>query len=169
MEKINQIEIEFNIPKAIDYLKEKKIGLNEYLRIMFMITYFLKEDTYTDIEYESYVTYLRKYFHKYHKKFSNNPEYLFYMGNIISMGEWYFNIELKQAIAMIKKASLIEPNNNLYQWINCDLCIKDSKKQQIYAKKILEDKEAISQLSSKGLLGQYIIGMLECLSSSDYT
>lgn len=170
MEKIKQIESEFNISKAVDYLEKENCGINEYLRIMFMITYFLKEGEYTEEEYKYYVTYLRKYFQILSIRFSNNSEYLFYMGIIISMGEWYFNVGIEVAEAMKRKANLLEPDNELYQWIrydDLDMREKDNKnKVRIYAKRILGNEKITEELSSKGLLGQYITGMLEFLLSS---
>ena len=60
-----------------------------------------------------------------YSRFSNNSEYLFYIGFIASMSEWYFDIEMEDVESMLKKATYLDPESLLYKWGYC--CILNQR------------------------------------------
>ena len=164
MLELNKIEESLDIPKAIEYIADNQNkNIINYLRVLFVITYFLKEEPYNEKEYLLYTDYLKKIFLESSKKYSDNAEFLFYTGFIISMGEWYFNLTFEQSVEMMTKASEIEPKNELYQWVYFFYLDKKNKKKE-YAKHLLGKKTIQKELYSKGLLGIYIYGIIEYAS-----
>lgn len=66
---------------------------------------------------------LQKYFRLGNSKFFDYPEYLFFVGRLLFIGEWLFGVnddfkpmEERLAFQMEKKAHQLEPNNVLYKW-----------------------------------------------------
>ena len=59
MLELNKIEESLDIPKAIEYIADNQNkNIINYLRVLFVITYFLKEEPYNEKEYLLYTDYL---------------------------------------------------------------------------------------------------------------
>ena len=105
--------------------------------------------------------------------FSENPEYLFYIGQIACISEWYYDIETEEAQSMMKKASELEPNNILYNWANFNyLDMRNSHnkaKMILYAKQALSESKVREELKCKGSLGTYILSSLEYWNNEEFT
>ena len=93
-----------------------------YIRIIYLLHNILLEEDYLEEEHDPMANLLRKYFEESYQKFSENPEYLFFVGKILYIAEWYFGIdddfkplEEKLAFKMQKKAFEKDSDNQLYQ------------------------------------------------------
>jgi hypothetical protein len=109
---------------------------------------------------------LKKLFNESNEQFSNSPEYLFFVGSIVYIAEWYFGIdedrkEIRSRLAfrMQYKAYELEPANDLYQWgFKFSLSLPDAPE---LARKILEPGSIWPDwLNSRGLPGKYILEKL---------
>ncbi len=90
-------------------------------------------------------------------KFSEDPEYLFFLGKIMWIAPWYFGQDSdKLALTFQEKAMSIDPKNELYRWAYLLSCNKNEETQ--LANKILsENGETIKWLKSKGFQGEYVL------------
>jgi len=94
-----------------------------YIRVIYFLHNIILEEHHEGITHEQIEVMLSTYFSESKIKFSRNPEYLFFIGKILYIAEWYFGINEGpkptieyQAFKMQKKASELEPNNILYEW-----------------------------------------------------
>lgn len=146
-------------------INQNRSSVDTYLSMNYLLMNLLVEEQFDPNEHDYYVGLLKKYFIESYAKFSNNPEYLFYIGQIACISEWYFDIEIEEAQSMMKKASEIEPDNILYKWANCiGLGIRESRNREkmiLYAKKALSESGVKRDLKSKGALGEYLWDSLE--------
>jgi len=152
-------------------INQNSNSMDAYLSMNYLLMNLLVEEQYDPNDHDYYAGLLKKYFIESYAKFSNNPEYLFYIGQIACISEWYFDIDIEEAQSMMKKAPEIEPNNVLYQWANySDLDMRESsnKEKMIqYAKKALSESEVKRDLKSKGALGKYLWDSLEYWSKEE--
>jgi hypothetical protein len=138
-----------------------------YLRVIFLLLYFIIEEQYTEAEYEVISQKIKKFFDAANNKFSNQPKFLFFAGIMIYMGEWYFGMEdVEPGALMLKKAMILEPENALYSWgyysrIDQRLSINTQLKIKLIEEILSQPTRYIDWLKSKGLLGEYIITTLE--------
>jgi len=168
-EKLSKIEQSKDWKSAITLMQntisENDSSLDAYLSISYLLMNLLVEEQYDPNDHDYYAGLLKKYFIESYAKFSKNPEYLFYIGQIACISEWYFDIEIEEAQSMMKKASEFEPNNILYNWANfSNLDMRDSQnkgKMISYAKKALSEPKVKEELKSKGALGNYLLNSLE--------
>ena len=106
-------------------------------------------------------------------KFKNNPDYLFFMGVIGHIAEYYWGEKNDDfATAMSLKAAELEPNNLLFEWAALSpISSQESCERKAYlAQFILKDSTERRWLESKGLPGKYILNtqvkgssMLRCM------
>lgn len=154
-------------------ISENDSGIDEYLSMNYLLMNLLVEEQYNPDEHDNYAGMLKNYFDESYAKFFNNPEYLFFIGKIACMSEWYFDIEIEEAQNMIKKATELEPNNILYKWANySDLDMRDlcnREKMIRYARQALSEPNVIEELKHKGSLGQYLLEGLEYWSKENIT
>ncbi|MFZ1677506.1 MAG: hypothetical protein WAT91_09540, partial [Saprospiraceae bacterium] len=94
-----------------------------YIRVIYNIHNLLVEGQYSSDEHDLLASLLKKYFDDSYKKFSENTEYLFFIGKILYIAEWYFGLdddlkpmEMRLAFKMQKKAFEKEPHNILFEW-----------------------------------------------------
>lgn len=148
-----------------DTISKNSGSINAYLSMNYLLMNLLVEEQYDPNDHDYYAGLLKKYFIESYSKFSNNPEYLFYIGKIACMSEWYFDIEIEEAQSMMKKASGFKPDNILYKWANYSgLDMREShnkEKMILYAKQALSEPEVKEELKSKGALGKYLWDSLE--------
>ena len=133
-----------------------------------MLHNILLEEDYQESEHNHIAELLKKYFDESYQKFSENSEYLFFVGKILYIAEWYFGVdddlkvlEEKLAFKMQKKAFEKESKNPLYEWAY--VFSKDEKLRAFdLSKQILYDKyNQLDWLKSKGFAGKYLIESIE--------
>lgn len=146
-------------------INEEPNNLDAYLSAIYLLMNILVEEDYDIKQHDYYAGLIKKYFIESYSKFSFNSEYLFYIGKIAYMAEWYFDIEIEDAQKMMKEASNLDPTNLLYKWayyVDLDMRILNNKKNMIlYAKQVLSEPTLKKELKSKGALGKYLLDMLE--------
>lgn len=129
-----------------------------------MLMNLLVEEKYSASEHDFYAALLKKYFLESYAKFSSNPMFLFYMGKIATLSEWYFDMDIREAQTMMKEAARLEPENQLYQWgsySGLDPRMEENRaKISSFAQCLLSDDKVIEELKSKGSLGLYILNEL---------
>lgn len=111
-------------------------------------------------KHDYYADLLKKYFLESYNRFSNHSEYLFYIGFIASMSEWYFDIEMEDVESMLKKATYLDPESLLYKWGYC--CIPNQRAEvntetkYSLLRQILENNKLMENIIQKGPLGEYL-------------
>lgn len=154
-------------------INQNSSSIDAYLSMNYLLMNLLVEEQYDPNDHDYYAGLLKKYFIESYAKFSNKPEYLFYIGQIACISEWYFDIEIEEAQSMMKKASELEPDNILYKWANYsgfDTRVQAKKEKLIlYAKQALSEPDVKRELKSKGALGKYLWDSLEYWSKEKIT
>ena len=163
--KLLQIENEFNIGMAIDYVSDNERDLDDYIRVIFLLMDFLVNGQYSEKEHGFVVNMIKKFFLESKPKYLHNPEYLFYIGFIASMSEWYLDLEWGEVESMLKNATCIEPQNFLYQWGYNSIIDQrvevNTKMKHSLSKQILEDSLQMNSIREKGLLGKYLESIIQ--------
>ena len=143
-------------------------NVDVYIRAIYLIHNILVEEDYPNDEHNQMAELLKAYFEKSYKLFSNNAEYLFFIGKILHIAEWYFGLEdNKLAIEMQKTAMDKEPENILYEWAYRLSCSEDAVEGYLANQLIENAKEKIEWLKSKGFPGNYILEHLQ-MSNQKY-
>lgn len=157
----------------VDYLDKNSEDLDGYLSMCYLLMNLLVEEDYDRSKRDYYAKLLKRYFDESYFKFSHNPEYLYFIGRIAAMSEWYFDIEWEEVEAMIKDAARLDPNNLIYQWTKyytLSRKIPISKDVIEYTKLVLKEDSSIKQtLMTKGSLGEYIYDMMSNWASKVLT
>lgn len=156
------------IDLVVKVIDENNEDVEAYIRAIYLLHNVLLEESYPDKEHDSMASLLRKYFEESCRKFSEKPEYLFFLGKIIYVGEWYFGVdddlkplEDKMAFKMQKKAFERDRENKLYEWAYL-FSLNEGEKAFLLANEILNGENRIlNWLRTKGLPGSYIIQSLE--------
>lgn len=122
----------------------------------------------TTDEHDLLATLLKNYFDDSIKKFSENTEYLFFIGKILYIAEWYFGLdddlkpmEMRLAFKMQKKAFEKEPHNILFEWAY--IFSKGDKPQAfLLADQLLHhDIYYLAWLKRKGFAGHYVLETIQ--------
>jgi len=177
-EKLSEIEISFGHHEKRDWRSAIKLVENlisEYpnnieinVRAIYIIHNILVEEEYPNDEHDLMADLLKRCFSKSYQRFSENPEYLFFIGKILYIAEWYFGLsddlkplEKKLAFRMQKKAYEMEFNNQLYEW--AFVFSKDEKKKAFALSNQILNGESnwLEWLKTKGYPGTYVIESLE--------
>jgi hypothetical protein len=163
---LRRIEKNYNIDEAIKYIESNhEKDLDDFLRVIFLLQNFLVNGQYTKKEYDFVASKINKIFLETKSKYSHVPEYLFYVGFIASMAEWYFNIKIEDIESMIKDATQFEPENLLYKWryyaITDQRSEINTKLKYLLSKQILENNVLMQGIESKGSLGKYLEGFIQ--------
>ncbi|MCD8042190.1 MAG: hypothetical protein LUH10_03925 [Tannerellaceae bacterium] len=162
----------------ITILKMVQNFMNEYpddvelnIRVIYLLHNILLEEGYPHEEHDLIADLLKRYFDESYERFSENAEYLFFIGKILYIAEWYFGlkdddkpIEESLAFQMQKKALEKEPDNILYKW---GYALSGGNKNEIFilAKRILygDNTKWLDWLKTKGFPGEYTIeGLIFC-------
>jgi len=152
--------------QSINLMKEtiKKNPSNSwaYIQSIYLFHNILLEENYPEEKQEELVGLLKKYFKISKNKFSNDPEYLFFIGKILHIAEWYFGLDDNLlAFEFQKKAMNKEPDNLLYKWAYLLSYSRDNQVDHL-AHQILTSKNAkVSWLKTKGFPGEYILEHLK--------
>jgi len=148
-------------------LDQNPDDVEAYVTIIYLLHNFLVEEDYLESEHDHWAGLLKQYFVESQKNFSDNAEYLFFIGKILYIAEWYFGVdddfkpvEEKKAFKMQKKAFEKEPKNTLFEWayrFSLDDKLSGYLAQQI----LVYDKTKVEWLKLKGFPGEYILESLE--------
>jgi hypothetical protein len=104
---------------------------------------------------------IKGFFDESHKQFSENAEYLFFVGYFMALTDWYFGGDiLETSRQMRRKATEIDPDNMLYEWALLS-STDDLVRKNDLARKILSDSEKIDWLKLRGAAGDYMIEVLK--------
>lgn len=177
-------------------IKENPDNVDAYIFMLFRLMYTIVEHScyfsnisssevrsikkqYYDVKEDYYEMLAHKYFKEGFEKFSENPDFLYYVGFTAAMSEWYFDINREDYVNMLNKAMALEPDNLLYKdtyFINLDLTIACNKKEaEKYAKVVLsKDSPLTRAVVDKGAIGEYwlrlatnwskrILGIKDCM------
>ncbi len=136
--------------------------IEAYVRAIYLLHHILVEEDYDEQQHNTMAALLKKYFDESYKKFGSNAEYLFFIGKILYIAEWYFGlnddvkpVEQRLAFQMQKQAWDSEPQNILYEWA-CAFSLSDKSKTLQLAKQIVGDRLYMDWLKTKGLPGKYV-------------
>lgn len=149
-------------------MDEDKNDVEFAIRTLYVLHNILVEEFFSDAEYKIVTKVLLKYFQDAYRTYSNNHEFLFFIGKILYISEWYFGLNddskpIKDRLAFImqKKAFEMQKDNELYEWAYVFSKGNDVK-ASLLSKKILSgDNGYLDWLKSKAFPGRYII---QCLS-----
>jgi tetratricopeptide (TPR) repeat protein len=170
MELKNELELiekERNVYRAVEFIEdEKNQSLDNFLRVLFVLLDFLVDGQYTQDEHEFFSTKIKEIFSKAKLKFSSNYDFLFFVGVMIYVAEWYFGIDnIDEAKFMLEDALKSNPDNIVYKWgyysITDQRAEVNTKIKQLISNQILRDNLILEWLKSKGLLGEYILGIIQ--------
>lgn len=163
---IDLIEKERNVLRAIEFIEnEKNQNLDNYLRILFLILDFLVEGQYNQEEHNLISIKFKNIFEDAKIKYSDCEDYLFYVGMMIFIAEWYFGLtNTDYAYNMLEEAHKSKPKNKLYNWglysITDQRPEVNTKKKNELSNQLLNDELSIKLIKNKGLLGKYILGTI---------
>lgn len=177
-EQLSEIEKDFGFHKernwksAVDsvngLLTEYPGNVELNIRAIYILHNILVEEEYSDEEQDRMTDLLQEWFNQSREKFLEDAEYLFFIGYILHIAEWYFGLEdTRLAIEFQKKAMEKEPGNLLYEWAYRNSYPEDVVEGYLAHQIITNDKDKISWLKTKGFPGEYIMEHLN-MSNEDY-
>lgn len=153
---------------AIQLLKKENGNTPEiYLRVIFLLLDFIVDGQYTQEEHDYAAEKLRDFFDEAHEKFSDSPEFLFFTGIMIYIGEWYFGMDsVEPATVMLENAMRMKPDDTLYKWgyysrIDQRLEQNTDLKLKLSERLLFREITKLDWIKSKGMLGKYVLGTLE--------
>ncbi len=170
MEPNNELELierERNVHHALKFIEDKKKhNPDNFLRVMFILLDFLVDGQYTQDEHDYFSVKIREIFTQAKLKYSDNYEFLFFTGIMIHIAEWYLGFDnTDEAKIMLEDSMKFNPNNILYKWgfysITDQRAEINTELKQDLSKQILNDNLILELLKNKGLLGEYVLGIIE--------
>jgi hypothetical protein len=172
--KLDKFESKSDWKASIDLL-ETEIENEQpeiYFRVIFQLIDLLVEGSYSQDEYVYASSKVKTFFNKSYEKFSENSEYLFFTGITAYIDESHFGMEgVEPALEMLKIAMEKEPENVLFRWayyFYIDQHPKHNSELKLQlAKDVISDASKTEWLDRKGMIGKYILGILESIVSQD--
>lgn len=177
-EELIEIEKDFGFHKHKDWKPDinlvnkllikypEDVDLN--IRAIYFLHNILLEEEYSNEEQITMVDLLQEWFNQSKEKFSGNTEYLFFIGKILHIAEWYFGLESNiLALEFQKKAMEREPGNLLYEWAYRFSCSENITESRLAHQLITNEKDKVKWLKSKGFPGDYILEQVE-ISNQEY-
>lgn len=161
------IEREKNVNQAIDFLNDKeRQNLDYYLRILFVLLDFLVEEQYTEEQYEFYSKKINEIFFQTKLEYFDNEEFLFFMGIMICMGDYIFGFDsFDEGTTMLEVAMKAKPDNPVFKWgayVITDQRIDiNTELKHHLSMQVLNNSQMVDWLQTKGLLGKYVLGMIQ--------
>lgn len=99
------------------------------------------------------------------ERFNDDPVFLFFVGIILHIAEWYFGQDdVSLALRMQKRATEIEPDNILFQFSYL-FSLGEQKRAVSLAKKLMIDEECLQWLRSYGFAGDYVVELIQSTAS----
>lgn len=168
---INALEREEKWPEAILALEQRvdqtPSDVKARIWLIFLLWYVLLESDHQKhgVSADSLEEKLRSQFTASRGLYSDDPEYLFFIGYIIQLSEWYFEDNsfpdaARQAREMIKSARSLDPQNLLYEWGYHMAVSHDFEKSRGLGRELIKDAR-FNALSDQGALGAYFREMIE--------
>ena len=143
-------------------IEQNSNDMDMYIRAIYITHHILLEEDATNCERNKLEPLLKKTFDKSYNMFCENAEYLFFIGKILHIAEWYFGLnDEKLAVSMQKKAMDKEPCNLLYEWAYRLSCENDIVADFLASKIIDYENDKVNWLKSKGFAGNYILEHLQ--------
>jgi hypothetical protein len=138
------------------------------IRAIYLLHNILVEEEYPNEEQNRMVDLLQEWFNQSKEKFLENAEYLFFIGKILHIAEWYFGLEDNSlALEFQKKAMEKKSGDLLYEWAYRLSCQGDIVEGYL-ANQIMEyDKDKVNWLKTKGFPGEYVLEHLK-MSNEEY-
>lgn len=177
-EELSKIEKDFGFHQKKDWIPDiifiKKtlenypndIALN--IRAIYILHHILVEEEYPEQESEWIANLLKKCFNKSYELFYKEPEYLFFIGKILYISEWYFGLdddmkplEDRRAFKMQKEAFELEPQNELYEWGYTFSKGENIKAFELCKQILFTKNRYIRKLKMYNFPGKYIIESLQ--------
>ncbi|MBI5914739.1 MAG: hypothetical protein HY842_05135 [Bacteroidetes bacterium] len=150
-----------------EIIKKYSENVEVSVRVIYMLHNLLVEEDCNEVKADYYTKLLLKHFNDAQVKFINDAEYLFFIGKILYISEWYFGIndDLKPinerlAFRMQAKAFEIENNNPLFEWAYL-FTLHDVRATSLARQILYQEKFSMKWLKTKGFPGKYIIECLE--------
>lgn len=162
---LEELEKDKDWSAAIDLMKQVINNNPEdkeaYVRAIYLLLNILLEEDYPEDRHSMLASRLKQYFEESYTKFSNDPEYLFFIGYFIELADWYFGEDkLQLATEMTKKAFDLDTDNVLYEW-SWRFAEGDPLAGQLSEKMIMYDNSKIVWLKDKGAPGNYILNVIQ--------
>jgi hypothetical protein len=135
-----------------------------YIRVIYILHHILVEENYSVNDGKIIESLLKRYFIDSYLRFEKKSEYLFFVGKILYVAEWYFGLndddrpmKYRLAFKMQKAAYEKEPTNQLYKWGY--LVSKNEKEESlnIALQIVSEQNVLLNWLKTKGFPGTYMI------------
>lgn len=153
-------EYTYNLILGLTKVKSNDVEL--YIRSLYILHNIIVEERCSETLSLKMEGLLREIFVETRKRFSENSEYIFFIGEILHIAEWYWGLEdTSTAIAFHKKAFELEPRNLLFEWAYRYSDNEDTESGFLACKILENDKSRVAWLVSKGFPGQYILRRLE--------
>jgi hypothetical protein len=146
-----------------DLLTSDSESPDNWIRILYFLHNLVLESlpiTNTDLDSAKIEKELLEYFGEANKRFASNAQYLFFMGIIGHIAEWYWGEANENfAFSMSKKVFQLEPNNRLYEWgsLDVDRSEVDKKRAATLAKFLYDDPLVRDWLLKRGFPGRYVL------------
>lgn len=143
------------------------------VRCIYILHHILLEEDYPESAHDEMARMLKTYYESSSIAFSENAEYLFFIGKILYVAEWYFGvnddakpIENRLAFEMQRKAFNMEPENKIYEW-GYAFSKGENSRAFVLSKEILHGEDgSLSWLTAKGFPGEYVIdGVKYCFEN----
>jgi tetratricopeptide (TPR) repeat protein len=168
-ERLNEYEKNKEWIEAIRLLEqviEKEDCKSEpVVRMIYLLHNLLVEEDYksSGLEHDFLASLLLKYFQESLQKFGEDAEYLFFIGIILHIAEWYFGQDdVHLALQMQRKAVELDPQNILYAF-SYNVSVSNKTTISNLVSKLLNDKIKLQWLESKGFPGQYVLGIIKAV------
>lgn len=161
------IENRRDVNRAVALFESRKVkSLDIHLRIIFILIDFLVDGNYTEDEHVYFAPKIKDVFEEAKLKYQDNAEFLFFAGIMIYIAEWYFCMSsVDVATSMLYRAEQLDCKNLVYKWGSCvfiDQRIDVNKEYKFsLSKQILNNVECYNWIRSKGLLGKYLLGLIQ--------
>lgn len=161
-EQLYEYETNRDWDKAVDWMNQTLVSSPDdvwaYIHAIYLFHHVLLETDYSDEKQADLEVALQRYFKVSCGKFLDNAEYLFFVGKILHIAEWYFGLEDNVlAIRFQEKAMKLEHGNLLYEWGYRLSCPGDQVVDYFAHQLITNEKSTILWLESKGFPGAYVL------------
>lgn len=148
-----------------DIIAHEPDNLDAYLSISYLLMNLLVEEDCDITQHDRYEYLAKKYYDESYKKFSHDPKYLFYIGKIAGISEWFFGLSTTEYKKLLQDALRLDPDNILYQWgyySFLDRTDRENRKKICeYALTVLDPNSPIpNMLPTDIALGKYLLEMI---------
>ena len=168
-EELDEFETNKQWAKAIDLLKNKidesPDEAEPFVRLIYLLHNLLLEEDYAGqgFNHDDLSNLLLNYFETSFRKFKDDPEYLFFVGIIMHIAEWYFGQkDVSLALQLQKKATDLEPENILYEF-SYKFSTSDKPGSKKLAQELQRRGTELTWLKSKGFPGSYALEIVNAV------